>query len=222
MDGRGEALLEKMRAERGYLLSYHEVYGRLDPTLLERYADLYRSFTLDRRFLDPRRRELVWVGLLAAIDEHVGSLHLERAVQAGVTSHEMAAAVSLAGVAGAWPTIAFAAGHWERFIEAGPEDLYAALVEVGRGPIEPELAELILAVVHGARRTVAPFVYHLGRALTAGIPEPEVAEAVSYLLLPTGANTLLWATDAWLAALRDGRLPESPTMGRAAFETRID
>lgn len=222
MDGRGDALLEKMRAERGYLLSYHEVYGRLDPTLLERYADLYRAFTLDRRFLEPRRRELVWIGLLAAIDEHVGSIHLERAVQAGVTPRDMAAALSLAAVAGAWPTIAFGAGHWERFVEARAEDLYAALVDAGRGPIEPHLADLILIVVHGARRTETPFVYHLGRALTAGIPEPEVAEAVSYLLLPTGANTLLWATDAWVQALRDGRLRESPTMGRAAFETRVD
>ncbi|MCL6648204.1 MAG: carboxymuconolactone decarboxylase family protein [Chloroflexi bacterium] len=216
------ALLEQLRAERGYLLSYHEVYGRLEPEFLQEYADLYRAFTLRPRFLTPRQRELVWTGLLTAIHEHVGSLHLERAVAAGVTAEELAAAVTLAGVADAWPSLAFGAQRWQQFIHAEVAQLYGALLEGGRGPIEPGTATLIVLVVQGARRREEPFVHHLRQLLDAGVPEIQIAEALSYLLLPVGANTLLWATDLWLQALRDGRLPESPTFGRADFRTRVE
>ena len=45
-------ILEKVRAKRGYLLSYHELFWRLDPGLLEKYDQFYTEVTLKTKFLD--------------------------------------------------------------------------------------------------------------------------------------------------------------------------
>ncbi len=199
----GEDALAQLRAEHGYLLSCHEVLGRLGPAVLDAYGDLYRTCSLSQRFLDQRQRELVLVGLLTACQGATGSQHLTRARAAGVRKQELAAAVTLAGVADAWPALAFAVQHWQSFLDSDVERLYLALVEAGRRPIEPELADLILLVAHGAHRRDAPFVYHLQRAIEAGLPETHLAEAVSYLLLPLGSNLAAVAQpirDGFLAA----------------------
>ncbi len=219
-DEREPEVLARLLAERGYLLSYHHVYARLEPVLLERYGALYRSLTLEDRFVAPRVREMVWVGLLAVVAEGVGSLHLERARAAGVRPEELDAAVRLAAIATGWPTLEFGATRWRAFLANGAEHLYATLVAAGRAPLEESLADLVLLVAHAALRAEAPFLYHLRRLLVGGMPETHIAEALSYLLNPCGANGLLWATDAWFDGLRRENLPPSPTFGQADYTTR--
>ena len=217
-----EELLAKIRGERGYTLSYHEVYARLEPKFLDAYAGLYRACTLDERFLTPAWREIVWVALLNGIREHVGSIHLERAATAGVSHEEMLAAIRLAAIAETWESLDFAFEWWQRYL--GEEELtrtYLGMVERTSQPLEGPVVDLALAVVHGARRREEPFLLHLGRCLSAGVPEEQIGEALSYIMQPVGANTLLWATDLWLEALRDGRLPASEHLGRADFTTRL-
>lgn len=215
------SLLDRIRGERGYTLSYHEIYSRLEPSFLEAYADLYRACTLTPRALDARRREAVWVALLAAIDEEVGSIHLDRAIAAGASSEDLADAVRLAALADTWPTLAFAHRHWQAYLEpATRQTTYLRLVEDGRGGIGATTADLVLMVVQAAQERPEPYLLHLQRCHQAGLPEVQIAEALSYLLQPCGANRLLWATDRWLDALRDGTLPPSPTLGTAELETR--
>lgn len=214
MTNPGEEVLAKLRAERGYLLSYHEIFGRLEPELLDAYGDLYRRIALTERFLSGKQRELIHLGLRAAIEARISNQHLQRAIAAGTQPAELAAAVALAGAAASWPAIAYGVGHWQSFLEADAEHLYSVLVDAARGPLETEMADFILLIVHGARKLEVPFVYHLNRLIDSGVPESQIAECVSYLLPPLGNLALLWATDTWLAALRDRRLPPSATFKR--------
>ncbi|MCS7002867.1 MAG: hypothetical protein NZ518_08470, partial [Dehalococcoidia bacterium] len=72
--GPDRALLERMQAERGYVLSYHVIYGFLEPTFLDAYAALYRAGNLVPRFLSERQRELIWIALLAAMRQKAGMI----------------------------------------------------------------------------------------------------------------------------------------------------
>ena len=114
-----DTLLAEIRGERGYALSYHEVLARTDTDFLVAYRELYRQFTLVPRHLDARMRELIWTGLLCSIDEFVGSLHLERAIAAGVPTDELRAAVRLGGAAFAWDAVTFAHDHWPHLLGEG-------------------------------------------------------------------------------------------------------
>lgn len=215
------ALLERIRGERGYALSYHELLARSDPRLLSAYRDLYAEFTLNPRHLDARRREIVWTGLLTAIDEHVGSIHLERARTAGVTVEELRAAVRLAGAAAGWDAVAFATHHWPQFLDdAAAEDEYRILVDGARAPLDEVDTHLTLCLVAGARTREDQFLFHLRELYHLQVAETHIAETVSYLLLPTGANTLLWATDLWFDAVRDGIVEPGDILREVSFETR--
>jgi alkylhydroperoxidase/carboxymuconolactone decarboxylase family protein YurZ len=218
----GTVLLERMRGERGYTLSYHEIYGRLEPRLLTAYAELYRACTLDERVLSPRWRELVWVALLGSIREQVGSIHLDRAEAAGVGRDELSFVIRLAAVAECWDPLAFAHDSWSDYLAGrSAEAPYLEVIETARGPLEEPLADLVMLVVQAARQREKPFLLHLRRCYDSGLPETHIAEGLSYVLQPVGANRLLWATDLWLEALRKGVLPPSPVLGRGEFETRL-
>ncbi|MEO6158518.1 MAG: carboxymuconolactone decarboxylase family protein [Ilumatobacteraceae bacterium] len=210
-----------MRAERGYLLSYHEVLARTDPALLEAYRRMYSQLTLEPRHLDARLRELVWTGLLTVAGEHVGSLHLDRALAAGVTVAELRLAVRLAGATASWTALSFAHQNWAALLgRPGAEADYRQMVEIAGAGLESRDLELVLLVCAAARMCEEQFLNQLRRCYDLGIPEAEIAETVSYVMQPLGANTLLWATDRWLDALADGSIIAGEMLGDVSFDVR--
>lgn len=217
-----DELLAEIRGERGYALSYHEILARTDAEFLTAYRRFYRSFTLDPRHLDARRRELIWAGLLAQIEEYVGSLHLERALAAGVTHAELRAAIRLGAVVASWKAISFAHTHWARLLGDGPDGAaeYRLVVDGARGPLTEVEADLILVNVAGARMDRDQFLHHLARLIAADVPEREIIEAISYLMVPMGANIFLWATDTWFEAVEEGLLPKGEVLSQVSFDTR--
>ncbi|MGV9802963.1 carboxymuconolactone decarboxylase family protein [Mycobacterium sp. NPDC003449] len=215
-----ESLLDTIRGERGYTLSYHEIYARTEPDFLARYADLYRAFTLDQRILSPRERELVWIGILVADGERVGTLHLERALEAGITPDEVGDAVAVAAVAHGWPALAFVDDAWTHAVEFSMWTRYAALLKRSAPLLSAREIELVATATQGALQHGAALLWHLERLYAAGTPEAEIGEVISYLLLPKGANTMLWATDLWLGAIADGRLTAGETLAGVNTATR--
>lgn len=216
-----ESLLGRMREERGYALSYHEILAATAPELLSAYRGLYARFTLDERHLDVRDRELIWTGLLTTAHEHVGDIHLDRAIAVGVGQAELRAAMRLGAVANAFDAVDFACRSWSRCLDgATTADEYGRLVRAAGEPLEPVLVDLILLTVAGSRTCAAQFLLHLHALYRAEVDERHIAEAVSYLLLPKGANTLLWATDLWMDELREGRLPLRGVLAGVSFDVR--
>lgn len=215
-----ESVLAKIREERGYTLSYHEIYARLEPELLETYGNLYRTVTLQPRVLQQAEREFLWVALLTSISELVGSIHVDRGLDAGVPSAQLLSAVRLAGVAEAFECLAFPARHWaSRFPGYDVLAAYDELCQHAAGEIPASLVHLTLLTVQAAHRREEPFMHHLRRCYECRVPEAHIGEALSYLLQPIGANGLLWATDLWLDALQEGTVG-GKVLSDIAAETR--
>lgn len=192
-------ILERLQAKRGYLLPYHRMLAAHNPELLARYDDFYEKLTLDQNLLAGRQKEFVWIAILAAAREGVGSLHLDRARAAGLSTAEMETSVALAALAEAFPAFRFGIEHWAAWLPA-PAQLarYLALVETARGEVDPALAELALTVCHGIRLDRTGFALHLRRLMAAGGTPAELSEALSYLFIPMGANLLIEIVELWL------------------------
>lgn len=216
----GRDLLAAIRAERGYTLSFHELFARLEPEYLRAYQAYYRATTLTPRALPARDREIVWVAILSCAVADVGTIHVERALAAGASVEECNDAVSLAALAHTWPTFAFAARGWSRFLHTDPTARYLSLVDRGFGALDPPLAHLALLGAHAVLRQAEPFLAHLRLARDGGVSEAAVAETLTFLCNPVGSNAMQWATDTWFQALREGRLPPSDVFGHGPPDTR--
>lgn len=191
-------ILEVLKAKRGYLLPYHRMLAAHAPELLARYDAFYEKLTLDSNLLTPRWKEFVWIAILAAAREGVGSLHLDRAKLAGLTREEMETAVALSALSEAFPAFRFGIEKWAGWLE--PDALgarYLSLVETARGDVEPALVELALLVCHGTRLDRTAFALHLRRFGEFGGQAAELSEALSYLFIPMGANLLIDIVEMW-------------------------
>jgi alkylhydroperoxidase/carboxymuconolactone decarboxylase family protein YurZ len=111
----GPSILARIRAKRGYLLPFHELLARHAPAVLERYDDYYTQVWLEQNVLDARTKELVAIGIHAAVLEREGlEIHLRRAVAAGATEAEITEAMTLAGIPAGMYAVVVAADVWQR------------------------------------------------------------------------------------------------------------
>ena len=160
-------ILAEVERKRGYLLTYHRMIGASHPALLAAYDNFYENLTLTPRTLTPQQKELVWAALQVAADEEHGHIHMRRAVKAGLSEGILADSIALAGAAESFRALRFSSFHWGEWISEGvAEARYLKLTEAARGEIDPGLAEIILIVCHGARRTYEAMRIHLRRACT--------------------------------------------------------
>ncbi len=100
-----EALIEKMKKDRGYIYPEWEFAARSDPDFVEAYNNLYRAALNDGRALDAKTRELIALGILAyrgEVDAVVA--HIRRAMRLGATRQEVLEAVETAIIPGGAPT----------------------------------------------------------------------------------------------------------------------
>ncbi|MCZ6605643.1 MAG: carboxymuconolactone decarboxylase family protein [Alphaproteobacteria bacterium] len=203
-----EDILAAVEAKRGYLLPYHRMLANDDPELLAAYDRLYEKLTLVPRVLSAQEREFVWMGLLAMAREEHGHIHARRAVDAGMSLDEIGDAIALAGAAEAFSATNFATKNWSEWVPAeSAVGRYLKICEAARGAISLNLAEIILSVCQAARGRADAERLHLVRAFEAGASVGQMAEAMSYLLLPCGGPVLIDAVAAWEEAAVAGLCP---------------
>lgn len=201
-------ILEILKAKRGYLLPYHRMLAAHAPELLARYDAFYEKLTLERNLLEPRWKEFVWIAILAAAREGVGSLHLDRAKAAGLTREEMETAVALSALSESFPAFRFGMEKWQGWLSPEAlEDGYLALVTAAAKDVEPALVELALLVCHGTRQDERAFALHLRRFAQVGGTPAQLSEALSYLFIPLGANLLIEIVEIWLKVAQAEGLP---------------
>lgn len=112
---RSAALVERIRAKRGYLLPFHRLLAEHAPDTLEKYDEFYSQVWFERNVLDARVKELVAVGIHTAILEREGlEIHMRRAVKAGATEAEIIEAITLAGIPAGMYTVLVGAQVWDR------------------------------------------------------------------------------------------------------------
>lgn len=112
---RGRNLLAGMRAKRGYVLGFHELLAEHLPDVLEAYDAYYTRTWLTENVLDARTKELVAIGIHAAVLEREGlEIHMKRAVEAGATEAEIVEAFLLAAIPAGHYGMVVAADVWKR------------------------------------------------------------------------------------------------------------
>lgn len=215
------ARLEEFRARRGYLMPHQGAMAAALPDLQAAYGVMYRALTLTERHLDPFEKEFVWLAILTAADEHVGTHHVDLFFRTGGTGQQAEAAFRLVAWARGAETFAFLDRHWQGYF---PEVPAAAAYCAGTAAliagldVPPQLARLALLGIHAARGVHWPLATDLEAAYRERVPEPKMAEAMSLAMWPCGVNRFLEASGVWLDLLRSGRVEPSPAF-RAWAET---
>ena len=105
IEQKAEALIEKMKKDRGYIYPEWEFAARANPDFVEAYNNLYRLALNDGTALNAKTREFIAIGILSFRGE-VGAVKARvlRAMRLGATKQEILEAVETSMVPGGAPT----------------------------------------------------------------------------------------------------------------------
>ena len=218
--------LAEVRAKRGYLLPHHGLLAIAAPAVLAGYDATYTALTLTPRSLHERPKEFVWLAVLVATEEAIATHHIAKFRAAGGTEAEIELTVRLAAFAAGAPCFAFAAEKWSHHLPAyGREAAYrAALDALVADPDVPRgWVEMALAAIHTARKGWWELAVHIRAAYAAGVPELDLAEALSYAMFPGSIPNFVEACAVWQGMVARGEVPASAAFalwGAAAAEQR--
>lgn len=207
------ARIEAFRGERGFLLPHHPAMAIAAPDLHEAYVRMYRALTVDLRHLDAFEREVVWLAILIAAEEAIGTHHVELFFRHGGREDQARALTGLVGFAlGAeahrfmdekwaahFPSLAGTAAYRQGF------DALAAAA-----PLPIGLCHLAAAAAQAVRRRDWGLAAHVEAAYGHGVAEDALVEALSLVIWPAGVNAFLEACGVWKGLMDAGRVVPSP------------
>jgi alkylhydroperoxidase/carboxymuconolactone decarboxylase family protein YurZ len=172
---------------------------------------MYEALTVAPRELSALERECVWLCLLVAAQEAIGTHHLELFRAAKGTDADAVTLIALAGAAPASDALDFAGRHWApQLPELDPAAAWDATVAALRGGIDPALADLCLLTVQAARNSRSGVARQLRRLYGKSVAEPRIVEALSYVMWPRGVNAFLEACEVWHELMAAGEVTPSP------------
>jgi hypothetical protein len=145
------AALAAQLAARGYVLPHHGLMAAALPDLAAAYGPMYAALTVTPNHLAPLEREAVWLALLLADAQSVGTHHLALFRAHGGTDAMARGLLRLAGHATA--PYAFVARAWQAELPALPGAAeYFAAADALAPDLPPGLARMALAAIHTLRR----------------------------------------------------------------------
>ncbi len=206
--------LDALRAGRGFLLPHHGAMAASLPDLHAAYNTMYAALTLTDHHLTAFEREFVWLCILVAGREPVGTHHADAFTRTGGTVTQARVALQLTGYAGSADALAFAERHWPGFFpDLQAERSYVdGIRQLAGTAVPPVLCLLALAAVHALLRQPWGLAATL-RALYApggAVPEDKLVEALALVMWPSGVNRFVDACTVWHGLMRDGSVQPSP------------
>ena len=203
--------LEALKSARGFLLPHHGAMAAGDPALHEAYLAMYRALTVEERALTPFAREAVWLALLVVAREVIGTHHIELFLAHGGTGEQAEALIAMAGFSVGFDALSLAGEGWNRQLPAlDPGAAYArGLTALNGGQIGAETAELAMLCAQAGRGDQPAVRHHLAASYALGIPEPQMLEALSYVMWPVGVNRFVEACETWHHLLQSGEVTPS-------------
>ena len=202
-----EQSLQAVRAKRGYLLPHHGLLAMAFPDLLAGYDAAYSAMALADRVLSHHDREFVWLAVLGATDESVATHHIAKLRAAGGTDDTIGAAfAACAGALGA-AAYDFAARDWSGALQ--PWDPKAAYLAGVRRLAPLRLVHLAQCAVHVCTARWRLLGWQLEAAYADGVPEDEIAEALTLAMFPGSVPRFVKACGVWQGLIVDGTLPAS-------------
>ena len=201
------ARLEAVRARRGWLLPHHGLMAIAAPSVLAGYEAAYQAIALEDRVLTRHDREFVWLAVLAATDEGLATHHVAKFREAGGSD----AGIGQAFAACAWAlggrAHAFAFREWAEVVAPwSPREAYVAGV---RALAPLRLVHLAQAAVQACAGQWALLEWQIVAAYEDGVPEAELAEALTLMMFPGSVPRFVEACGVWLRLVREGAVAAS-------------
>ncbi len=201
------ARLAAVKAKRGYLLPHHGLLALTFPDLLAGYDAAYSAMALADRVLSHHDREFVWLAVLAATDEALATHHIAKFRAAGGDD----AGITDAFAAAAWAIGAeahdFAARAWSA--QLAPWNPQQAYVD-GVRRLEPRrLVHLAQLAVHVCKARWQVLRWQIIAAYADGVPEDEIAEALTLAMFPGSVPRFVEACGVWREMIAANAVPAS-------------
>jgi len=200
-------------AQRGFILPQQGMMAVAMPDFQDGYTKLYAALTQQENHLTAYEREFVWMGILSAAGESIGTHHVKLFRDNGGTSAQMEIVTALVALAmGTSRSFEFMHRHWQQHFP--PMDAVATYRNavsrlVGDSGVPLELAKYMMLGVHttfGHRWGVEQTLLAL---YETGGDEGKMAESISLPFLAAGINRLIDASEIWLELIRSGRVTPS-------------
>jgi alkylhydroperoxidase/carboxymuconolactone decarboxylase family protein YurZ len=202
-----EQRLRAVRDKRGYLLPHHGLLALAFPDLLAGYDAAYTAMALADRVLSHHDREFVWLSVLGATSESLATHHIAKLRAAGGTD----ATIEAAFAACAWAIGAqahdFAAAAWSEAL--APFDPRAAYLRGVHRLAPLRLVHLAQCAAHVCRAQWRVLGWQLEAAYADGVPEDEIAEALTLAMFPGSIPRFVQACRVWQGLIAGGLLPAS-------------
>ncbi len=205
--------LDALQASRGFLLPHHGALAASLPDLHDAYGTMYAALTLTDHHLSAFEREFIWLCILVAGREPVGTHHADAFNRTGGTVGQARVALQLTGYAGASEALAFVERHWSGFFpDLQAERSYVDGMRALAGSVPPLLCLLALAAVHALLRQPWGLAAALRALYALGEPagEDKLVEALSLVMWPAGVNRFVDACTVWHDLMRTGSVQPSP------------
>jgi alkylhydroperoxidase/carboxymuconolactone decarboxylase family protein YurZ len=203
--------LESVRAKRGYLLPHHGLMAITAPTLLEAYDATYTALALDERVLDRHDREFVWLAILIATDEAIATHHIPKFKQAGGTDGEIEIVLAVTAIAIGFEAFRFVDRYWLPHLPGiEPREIYLRVLSQAAGGAPMRLVHLAAAAVQTCRAAWDALAWQITAAYADGVPEADLAEALSLVMFPGSVPRFVEAARVWRELILAGRVPASP------------
>ena len=209
--------LDQIRGKRGYLLPHHGLMAVSMPQLLETYDALYTTLALTPRHLSRHDHEFVWLGILIAKDEIIGTHHIKRFHEGGGTNDELDDVLAVTAFARGCRAYHFVNQHWMAHLpDIDPERMYADAFRRAAGKSSLQVAHMTACSVHTCLGDWEGLRWQLRAAYADGTDEQGLAEALSLAMFPGSVPHYVEAADIWRQMIAAGELDASPLFRRWA------
>jgi hypothetical protein len=200
-------------ALRGYLLPQQGLMAVAMPAMQDGYRVMYHALTVQENHFSAYEREFVWMGILSAAGEHIGTHHVRLFKEFGGTPQQAEVVIDLVGLAmGAERSYQFMHQHWQKHFE--PLDAVASYRRaaqriVAGSDVPLELARYLLLAVHTTFGHAWGVEQELLALYDEGGDEGKMAESLSLPFWAAGVNRMIDACQIWLKLMRSGRVQPS-------------
>ena len=202
--------LQQIRDKRGYLLPHHGLMAVSMPRLLDAYDELYTTLALTERQLSRHDHEFVWMGVLIATDEILGTHHIKRFRDAGGTDDELGAATAITALAKGCQAYHFVNDYWLPHLPAfSPRAHYLDAFRAVAGKTPLPLAHMTACAVHTCTGHWNALRWQITAAYEDGTDELELAEAISVAMFPGSVPNYVEAAAVWRQLIADGEVKAS-------------
>ncbi len=204
------AYLREIREKRGYLLPHHGLMAVSMPALLDAYDSMYTELTLKDRVLTKHGHEFVWMAILIASKEAIGTHHIPRYFDAGGSDVEFRSILAITSLAMGASSYRFVDEHWQEHLPGlDPYDAYVSAFRDAARDAPEDLAHMALAAVYTTLGDWDGLEWQLIAAYSDDVSENGLAEALSLTMFPGGVPNFVEAADVWRKVVMSGKVEAS-------------